>query len=105
MSTIPAGPACDSYVEMTAGGLGAFGDDGRHAPTLRCLQATVERANERLGIWRPLLKKMNRIRSVLYGTCFVDPGNETPKPRPAEIVFIQAKMLPAKNNLNHFCDL
>jgi len=41
----------------TAGGSGAFGDDGRHAPAPCCLQVNVERANERPGIWRPLRKR------------------------------------------------
>ena len=50
-----------NYDENTAGGSGAFGDDGRHAPKPFYLQATVERVNERNGIWRPLLNEMNRI--------------------------------------------
>jgi hypothetical protein len=46
-------------------GSGDFDDDGRHAPAPCCLQANVERVNERPGIWRPLRKKKNMIRSVL----------------------------------------
>ena len=38
---------------LTAGGSGDFGDAERHAPKPYCTARSLERANERPGIWRP----------------------------------------------------
>jgi len=65
---------------------GAFGDAGRHAPAPYCLQVSLERVNERPGIWRPLFKKNTGLKRVIV-MCFVAQGNETPKAGPAGIVF------------------
>jgi hypothetical protein len=50
----------------TAGDSGAFGDDGRHAPALYCLQVNVERVNERPGIWRPLDENIQNAKRVYW---------------------------------------
>ena len=85
IATPEAGPAGIMTVN-SAGDSGVFGYAGRHAPAPCCLQANVERVNERPGIWRPLSRnKMDPKRVVVM--CFVEQVNETPEAGPAEIVF------------------
>ena len=66
----------------TAGDSGAFGDDGRHAPALYCLQVNVERVNERPGYETAGRKYTNAKRVI--GMCFVD-ANENPKQDPRKL--------------------
>jgi|GEM_PF-1921793 len=65
-------------VESSAGSSGDFGDDGRHAPTPCCLQATVERVNERPGIWRPLCENSTGTEACCW-VCALSP-EETKHP-------------------------
>jgi len=66
-----------SLRQNSAGGQGAFGDDGRHTPTPCCVPVTVERVDERPVIWRPLCENKKYLKRV-FGMCFVVQGNETP---------------------------
>jgi hypothetical protein len=86
--TPEAGPAGIMTVN-SAGDSGVFGYAGRHAPAPCCLQANVERVNERPGIWRPLSRnKMDPKRVVVM--CFVEQVNETPEAGPAEIMTVNS---------------
>ena len=95
IATPEAGPAGIMTVN-SAGDSGVFGYAGRHAPAPCCLQANVERVNERPGIWRPLSRnKMDPKRVVVM--CFVEQVNETPEAGPAEILF--------ENCLANYCTI
>jgi len=72
--------------EKAAGDSGDFVDAGRHAPVPCCLQANVERVNERPGIWRPLCENITDLKRVVC-MCFVAQGNETPEAGPAGIMY------------------
>ena len=74
------------YTKNTAGDSGVFGYAGRHAPASCCLQATVERVNERPGIWRPPRENITDLKRVV-GMCFVAQVNETPEAGPAGILY------------------